>query len=56
MNREEVTLFIEGVIEGVIEDEKFTDLENCIKNTEGLEDLVVRAVHDLETETFEGVR
>jgi hypothetical protein len=38
MDKKDVALFIEGVIEGVIEEEKFTDLEDCIKNTVDLED------------------
>ena len=38
MGKKDVALFIEGVIEGVIEEEKFTDLEDCIKNTVDLED------------------
>jgi hypothetical protein len=38
MDKKDVALFIEGVIEGVIEEEKFTDLEDCIRNTVDLED------------------
>ena len=38
MDKKDVVLFIEGVIEGVIEEEKFTDLEDCIRNTVDLED------------------
>lgn len=56
MDKKDVVMFIEGVIEGVIEEEKFTDLQDCIQNTVDLEDQVVRGINDLETETFEGVR
>jgi hypothetical protein len=51
-----VALFIEGVIEGVIEEEKFTDLQNCIQLSVEFEDEVNNAINDLESETFEGIR
>ncbi len=38
MDKKDVALFIEGVIEGVIEEELFTDLQECIHNTVDLED------------------
>ncbi len=51
-----MALFIEGVIEGVIEEEKFTDLQNCIQLSVEFEDEVNNAINDLESETFEGIR
>lgn len=38
MDKKDVVMFIEGVIEGIIEEEKFTDLQDCIQNTVDLED------------------
>lgn len=51
-----MTVFVEGVLNGILVDEKVGDLEKCIEESIELERLVAQAMADFEKETFESIR
>lgn len=56
LTKGDIAHIVEGVLSGIIQDEHFSGLEDCIQEVEVVDEDFKNAVNDFEKETFEGIK